>query len=475
MLFTDFVFAPFLLLVLVALGLARHRARGQLGVLLVASYVFYGWWDVRFLLLILFSSGLDFYLGRAIHTAGSAARRQYLGLSLLGNLGLLFYFKYAGFFVESLRSALLQAGVSVELPVLDVILPVGISFYTFQSLSYTLDVYFRRLEPEPSLLRFLVYVSAFPQLVAGPIVRAKEMLPQLHGNFFARSDSAGIVYVFYGLLKKLYLADYLGAKVVDRLFNHAPNFGAVDTLFGIYAYAFQIFLDFSAYSDIALGLGLLLGLKLPINFLSPYSAQNPADFWRRWHITLSTWFRDYLYIPLGGNRGGDARLARNLLVVMLVAGLWHGASFTFVLWGAIHGVWLAAYHLLVRRGWLKPERAGREKGRIRRLLCALAVFHVVALAFVVFRAPDLGTAVQVLEGLVAFATPIKLVTGTGCVVLLAAVVAHTFCEPRVAALARRFGRLHFAWQGAAIYVLLALLALSAKQDVSNRLFIYFQF
>jgi D-alanyl-lipoteichoic acid acyltransferase DltB (MBOAT superfamily) len=471
MLFTEIVFAPFVLLTLVALAMSRGRNGVQLGVLLAASYIFYGWWDVRFLALIVFSSALDWAVGAELHGSDSRFRRRLLlTASLVGNLGLLGFFKYAGFFVESLRTGLASLGIEAPLPTLEILLPVGISFYTFQSLSYTFDIYFGRLEPEPSLLRFLVYVSAFPQLVAGPIVRARELLPQLRGDFFARSNSAGLLYIFYGLAKKLYLADILGANVADRLFRNPGGFGALDTLFALYAYSFQIFLDFSAYSDIALGLGLLLGLRLPVNFRSPYGATNPVEFWRRWHITLSSWFRDYLYIPLGGNRGGDARLAGNLFFVMLVAGLWHGASLTFVLWGAVHGAWLVGY-----RFWRRWQGPPRPIGSLRRTVYAVLFFHFVTLAWVLFRAPNLEVAGHVLARLAVWSPATMLIEPWPFAALVAAVLVHGLGEPRIEGWSRRFARLPVPLQGLAVYALLALLALATQQAITNRLFIYFQF
>lgn len=471
MLFTEIAFAPFLLLTLLAMALAGSRNRSQLGVLLCASYIFYGWWDVRFLALILFSTGLDYFVGAALAAASSQRRRRtLLGLSLAGNLGLLGFFKYAEFFLESLRLSLASIGIEAHVPTLRVLLPVGISFYTFQSLSYTLDIYFRKLEPEPSLLRFMVFVSSFPQLVAGPIVRAREMLPQLRGNFFSQSDSAGLLLIFYGLAKKLFLADPLGFALADRLFRNPQRFDGLDALLGIYGYSFQIFLDFSAYSDIAIGLGLLLGLQLPTNFRQPYAASNPADFWRRWHITLSTWFRDYLYIPLGGNRVAKPRLVANLFLVMLLAGLWHGANWTFVAWGALHGAALVTHRLWRDR---VPDRP--TPSRLRHTLSVVLLFHFVSLAWVVFRAPSFDGALQVYERLAVWGGPSKLAEPAACIALLCAFLVHAFCEGRVRKWATGFARMHFAVQGALTYGMLAVLFLSTRQDITDRLFIYFQF
>ena len=401
MLFTDVVFPPFLIVTLLLFAAAARYRRAQLLIFLAASYVFYGWWDARFLGLIVFSSLLDFVVGaRLARAEAPRRRRQLLAVSLAGNLGVLGYFKYANFFVDNTVELLAAVGFEASRPTLDVVLPVGISFYTFQSLSYTFDIYSRKLEPSRSLLEFMVFVAAFPQLVAGPIVRAREFLPQLAGNLFARSDSSGLFYIFYGLAKKIFVADYLGARIVDHVFAATGSSYAIDAWLGMYAFSFQLFLDFSAYSDIAVGLGLLFGMKLPVNFRSPYHAANPSEFWHRWHITLSQWFRDYVYIPLGGNRVPEWALLRNLFVTMILSGLWHGAAWTFVLWGGLH-----ATALVVHRAWIDHRRRRgfepREATGIRWLLYVILFFHLQALFTIFFRASDVSSGLELMSRLFA--------------------------------------------------------------------------
>jgi D-alanyl-lipoteichoic acid acyltransferase DltB (MBOAT superfamily) len=477
MLFTDIVFAPFLVLTFVAFALFAGRLRGQLLVLLAASYVFYGWWDARFLILIVFSSLLDFQVGRAIHRSHAPRRRlRYLQISLVGNLGLLAYFKYANFFIESLQAALTNVGLDPHLPTLSVLLPVGISFYTFQTLSYSLDIYYRRLAPTDSLLAFMVYVAAFPQLVAGPIVRARDFLPQLRESLFARSDPAGVVLVLYGLSKKLFVADPLGRRLVDPLFASPGAHGSIDALLAIHAYSFQIFLDFSAYSDIAIGLGLLFGLQLPVNFREPYSSRNPAEFWRRWHITLSSWLRDYLYIPLGGNRIGPLRTYVNLMLVMLIGGLWHGAAWTFVGWGALHGL-----YLVVHRTWRERRDARGARGTadssplLVRLVSVFVLFELVTVTWILFRAPTLDVAIDVAISALTPSTSATLATAANMGLIALAVAIHFLCESRIHRIAAAFGRLHYVSQGLLVYAALALLFLGTRSGASKQAFIYFQF
>ncbi len=475
MLFTDIVFAPFLLLTFLFFALARHHRRTQLGIFLAASYVFYGWWDVRFLSLIIFSSCLDFGMGKLVYqTEDASRRRHYLWVSLAGNLGLLAYFKYAGFFVDSLIAALGTIGVAVDRPVLDIVLPVGISFYTFQTLSYTLDIYRRNMKPTDSLLEFMVFVAAFPQLVAGPIVRARELLPQLRANLFEHSQSQGLFYIVYGLAKKIFVADYLGARIVDKVFAAVQTSSAIDTLLAIYAFCFQIFLDFSAYSDIAVGLGLLFGMKLPVNFRSPYHAPNPAEFWRRWHISLSSWFRDYLYIPLGVMRVSPAARYQNLFIVFALCGLWHGAGWGFVLWGVLHGSMIAGH-----RYWLDRRRAkGLPTHPARGWLGVLHVvvfFHAVAFITVFFRAPDVVTGISLLGRLVEPSLATRLLNFDNVALLLAGVAFHSLGDPRLSRWAQAFGRVHWGLQGAALYASVAVIAYLGRSGIINQAFIYYQF
>jgi alginate O-acetyltransferase complex protein AlgI len=312
--------------------------------IVIASYFFYAWWDYRFVALLLTSSLVDFFVGQGLgRTKNTARRKCLLGLSLLVNLGALFFFKYVGFFQESLQVLLESFGFQSDWRTLQWVLPVGISFYTFQSLGYTIDVFRGKNKPSDRLLDFLAYVSFFPQLVAGPIERASNLLPQFQSKL--RIDRGaleiGLWLVTWGLFKKVVIADNL-APLVDLAFGHSAATAPV-LLLGTLAFGFQIYCDFSGYTDIARGVARWLGFRLMINFNLPYVALNLADFWRRWHISLSTWLRDYLYIPLGGNRRGVGRTYLNLGLVMLLGGLWHGASMNFVLWGLWHGMGLSLH------------------------------------------------------------------------------------------------------------------------------------
>lgn len=350
-------------------------------ILLGASYYFYAYWDVRFLGLLLFSTGLDYTIGRCLErTSGTGARRALLGLSLLGNLGLLGFFKYYGFFIESARP--LWSALGWEPTTLEILLPVGISFYTFQTMSYAIDVYRGRIAACRNPLDFAIYVAFFPQLVAGPIVRAAEFLPQVNRMLRPRPQTAysGLTQLLRGYVKKVLIADNL-ATLVDPVFA-GPELYAWPTLaLAVLGYAGQIYADFAGYSDIAIGSARLLGFELPENFQHPYLAHSPRDFWRRWHITLSTWLRDYVYIPLGGSRLGSHWLTlRNLLITMALGGLWHGAAWNFVLWGVFHGVLLG-----VTRGWSDEPPAQVARRRLR----IAATFTAVVVGWTLFRTTDL--------------------------------------------------------------------------------------
>ena len=365
-----------------AAAFAVTRGRGRKAALLLASYLFYGAWDPRFLALLIGSTVLDFWVGRALAATDDPGRRRRLvGLSLTGNLGVLGIFKYLDFFVASATAALAGLGIGVSPASLEIILPVGISFYTFQTLSYTIDVYRRRIEPTGSWLDFANYVAFFPQLVAGPIERAGRLLPQMSrvGDPW-KGDGRGFGLIALGAFKKVVIADNL-APLVDLTYADPSTTHAAALWIGTYAFAVQIYCDFSGYSDIAIGLSRLMGIELVQNFDAPYGAAGPREFWRRWHISLSTWLRDYLYIPLGGNRGSRSRTAANLAVTMLLGGLWHGAAWNFVLWGAFHGALLGLGRVGgLSRGWSRIPVA------IRRLV----FFHVVCLGWALFRAESLG-------------------------------------------------------------------------------------
>lgn len=314
--------------------------------LVAASYVFYAFWDWRFLFLLLFSTVLDYSLACLMEQSQSPKKRRILlTLSLIGNLGVLGFFKYFNFFIQSFVALANKMGVSINYEIISIILPVGISFYTFQTLSYTIDVYLRKLPAEKNLINLALFVAFFPQLVAGPIVHAKDFLPYINCPKFLKDIPwrACILLFMFGLIKKVVVADNMGA-IVDQIFGHANLYSSWTVIFGVVLFAIQIYCDFSGYSDMAIALSRVFGFNLPLNFAWPYFAANLSEFWRRWHISLSTWWRDYLYIPLGGNRNGELTQDRNLFITMAVAGLWHGAAWTFIIWGAIHGLGLIAYH-----------------------------------------------------------------------------------------------------------------------------------
>jgi alginate O-acetyltransferase complex protein AlgI len=366
--------------------LRTNRARKLL--LLAASYAFYAAWDWRFLSLIALSTGIDYLAAHRIRRSPEAARRRaWLTTSIAVNLGLLAAFKYFGFFVESATALLGAMGFGSSQPTLAVILPVGISFYTFQSMSYSLDVYRGRIAREPSALDFALFVGFFPQLVAGPIVRARSFLPQLEGlrSFDLVRVRSCLLLFGSGFVKKACIADRL-ALAVDPVFATPDAFDAASHWLAIALYHAQIYCDFSGYTDMAIATAGLLGYRLTANFDFPYLAGSMRDYWRRWHISLSSWFRDYLYVPLGGNREGVLRTARNLLVVFVLCGLWHGANWTFVVWGLFHGAWLIA-----ERGRFGGWLAARSRG-----VQLLYVQVVACLAWVFFRSPDLGSALTYL-------------------------------------------------------------------------------
>lgn len=389
MLFNSFEFWIFFACV-VALYWRLER-RGQNILLLLASYFFYGYWDWRFLSLIAISTLVDFFVAHRLEeTEAPRARKHLLVISILTNLGLLGFFKYFGFFVKELTQLLDLLGIPASGPALNIILPVGISFYTFQTLSYTIDVYRREAKPIRSLLDFGVFVAFFPQLVAGPIERSKNLLPQICSSrkFHKKYFHEGLYHILFGLFKKVVIADNM-APIVERVFSTPPDqISSPELWLGLYAFAIQIYCDFSGYSSIAQGLAKWMGINLSWNFKLPYFASNPSTFWTRWHITLSQWLRDYLYIPLGGNRGGIARTFRNLGITMALGGLWHGANWTFIVWGVLHGAILIAYRIAE----LVPQSKKRLSTRTGHVLRTLFFFHVICITWLFFRADSINEA-----------------------------------------------------------------------------------
>ena len=396
MFFNSFEYAVFLPVVLFLYWTVLRRRQNAL--LLVASYVFYAAWDWRFLGLLALSTITDFYVGKKLGATGEASvRKRLVGLSLLVNLGILGFFKYFNFFADSFADLMGNFGLAPSTPTLQIILPVGISFYTFQTLAYTIDVYRRKKEPEHNLLDFAVYVAFFPQLVAGPIERAQRLLPQIKAPRTSLSYEqirSGLYLILLGLVRKVVIADSM-APIVNEAFANADLAGAGTLLIGVIAFSLQIYGDFAGYSDIARGSSRLLGIELMENFNQPYLSRNITHFWRTWHISLSTWLRDYLYIPLGGNRKGTSKTYRNLMLTMLLGGLWHGAAWTFVVWGGLHGLYLIA-HRQVRH---ITRKSPTDPFEWSDLLPALATFSLVNLTWIFFRAETFSQAFNYLQGL----------------------------------------------------------------------------
>jgi D-alanyl-lipoteichoic acid acyltransferase DltB (MBOAT superfamily) len=394
MVFNSLIFLIFLAIVLPLYYRLGHR--GQNVMLVVASYVFYGWWDYRFLALLIFTTLFDFACALKIDAASQPGRRKrWLAASIVSNMTVLGIFKYYNFFASSLQTALAAFGLHPDFPTLHVILPLGISFYTFLSMSYTIDVYRKELKPTRHPLDFMLYVAYFPHLVAGPIVRASFLLPQCQRPRVIQAVEVenGLWLILMGYVKKVVIADRLG-QIVDWSFGRPlPPFNDLNAWIVIYAFAFQIYGDFAGYSDIARGLAKIMGFELTVNFRAPYLVTNPAAFWRNWHISLSTWLRDYLYIPLGGNRGGSWQTYRNLMITMLLGGLWHGAGFAFILWGFYHGVLLSLH-----RWWGQWSGRAKQTGsegtasalaRLKQLALIALFFQITCVGWLFFRAGGL--------------------------------------------------------------------------------------
>jgi alginate O-acetyltransferase complex protein AlgI len=405
LIFNSLQYGVFLVAVFLLYWRLGHRNQNRF--LLLASYVFYAAWDWRFLSLILFSTTLDYTVARLLDRTAAEGRRKALLLTSVGaNLSLLGVFKYFGFFADSLQSLLDGLGLEVLAPTVDIILPVGISFYTFQTISYTFDVYRRRIPASRDPLDVAVYVAFFPQLVAGPIERANHFMPQVQARrTFPTGDAvkSALGLLALGLFKKVVIADNLAAAV-DEVYGDPASHGSLTLMLATYAFAFQIYADFSAYTDMARGSARLLGFELLVNFRQPYLSRNIQVFWRTWHISLSNWLRDYLYVPLGGNRGTERRTTINLMLVMLLGGLWHGASWNFVIWGGLQGLFLGAHRLLTRQRHEAPDAVPR----LGDAWAILATFHAVCFAWIFFRAETFTDASQVIARIAALeagATP----------------------------------------------------------------------
>ncbi len=397
MLFNSFEFAWFLPLVFLLYWFVFQRnLRAQNAFLLVASYVFYGWWDWRFLGLLFLSSLGDFFIGKTLHETLDEGRRKLLvGISLTLNLGILGFFKYYNFFVDSFIDFFHIFGAELSPRTLNIILPVGISFYTFQTLSYTIDIYRKQLKPTTDPLAFFAFVSFFPQLVAGPIERATHLVPQFEKKrtFDFELARDGARQMLWGFFKKIVIADNC-APIVNDVFSNYAEMDASWLIFGAILFAFQIYGDFSGYSDIAIGTARLFGFDLMQNFNLPYFSRDIAEFWRRWHISLSTWFRDYLYIPLGGSRGTKWFRMRNIIIIFTVSGFWHGANWTFIVWGFLNGLYYIPLMLVNRQKTNKGKTVaeGRLLPNLREIGQVGVTFFLTVIAWIFFRAESLGHA-----------------------------------------------------------------------------------
>ena len=461
-------------LVFFAIVFTLHRLipgwTGKRLLLLVASYVFYAAWNPPYVFILLLSTSMDWWLARLIWKSKDERKRRWLlVLSLACNLSLLGFFKYGDFLLDNTRVLFAALDLHYTPPPLDIVLPIGISFYTFASLSYTIDVYRHEIKGDAPYLDYALFVSFFPHLVAGPIVRARQLLPQIAEPRQANRDQLGwgITLVIIGLFSKVALADTLFAPLVDEVYDNPLTYGAVHTWAAVLGFSWQIYFDFSGYSLCAIGLALCFGFEFPDNFHYPYSATSFSEFWRRWHITLSSWLRDYLYIPLGGNRHGELRARINVMLTMLIGGLWHGASWMFVFWGGLNGAYLS-----LERAW-RAHTAVATPRAWRAYLTAAAVFLVLSLTWIPFRAHTLASAAGILHGLgnlggTDFMDPVMALFYVACILIW---LWHMV--QRNTTLEERFIRLGMPLQAVVLSTCLIGIFLCSGGD--QRAFIYFQF
>jgi D-alanyl-lipoteichoic acid acyltransferase DltB (MBOAT superfamily) len=489
MLFNSPLYAFFLVGTWGVFACLRHRHRARSAFLVVASYLFYlygSWeaardeavplppfaWALLCLGIIFVGSTLDYWIGRALGSVTRPAHRKALLLaSLVYYLGVLGLFKYWNFAADSLVAILAAVGVSVQPAHVRLVLPFGISFFTFETMSYTIDVWRGELRPANRYLDYLLFVCFFPHLVAGPIVRPAQMLPQLASapTVDAEAQARGLWRIATGLVKKIVIGDYLAQAIVDRAFDAPERFTRLEMILAVYAYAAQIYADFSGYTDVAIGSAALFGYVLPENFDAPYVARNLQDFWRRWHISLSAWLRDYLYKPLGGSRGGVGKTYRNLMITMVLGGLWHGASWNFVLWGGLHGAALVAARATA--GWRGV--GDRKPSRLGEVVAVLATFHFVCFAWIFFRAGTLDRALLVIERLGSGSMGLDHIASRVVWVLAAAAAMHLCPRRWKVALTGALGRTPALVQG----VLLAAVAVGLHLVSGARAepFVYGQF
>ncbi|MFZ5569865.1 MAG: MBOAT family O-acyltransferase [Thermodesulfobacteriota bacterium] len=475
MLFNSWVFLLFLAVVLPVYYSLNTRFQNIF--LIVASYFFYGYWDYRFLSLIVISTTVNYTIALGIQTAAGKKKKKLLIIGIILNLGFLGFFKYYHFFIDSLSDVFQILGFSPVTSTLKIILPLGISFYTFQAMAYIIDVYLGRQTATKDKISFALFICYFPLLLAGPIERAGHLLPMLQSKRVVRREdvTAGIQLILIGLVKKIAIADAV-APFVNRLYQDCNGHMSLDLLCGVYLFAIQIYGDFSGYSDIARGVSKLLGIDLIMNFRQPYFSKNIVEFWRRWHISLSGWLRDYLYIPMGGNRKGKWKTYRNLMITMLLGGLWHGASWVFVIWGGLHGAYLALHRIFKEITKKEIRENSRSwKTAVITWFSVFVTFHLTSVAWVFFRSPDLRTAGVYLLRL---ASPANW--GYGDASLVQATVFYllfTFLLDLPQYLADRELLLtagtHWIWRGLTYAMLMVMISFIGESYVQP--FIYFQF
>lgn len=477
MLFNSLEFVVFFLVVFgLYVSLQRHL-RAQNILLLVASYVFYGAWDYRFLGLLIATTFVDYLVALAIYRqTDQSVKKHILIISIVANLGVLGFFKYFNFFGESFVELAGVFGMGVSPFVLNIVLPVGISFYTFQSMSYTIDVYRGELKPCEKLSDFALYVAFFPQLVAGPIERATTLVPQVISPRVLTLEKigSGLCLVVLGFYKKVVLADNV-SPVVDAIFAKQGGFTAEEVLVGALFFAFQIYGDFSGYSDIARGTSRILGFELMTNFRQPYFARNPSDFWRRWHISLSTWLRDYLYVPLGGNKGGRFFTYRNLVITMVLGGLWHGAAWNFVMWGVFHGLLLVAYRLYdERRGANATRGVPQVAGTLRVVTETFIMFLFTLYGWLLFRAHSGSQIAEMTLALTHFeSSGLLLREGAKLAFYAWPLVLWDYFQFRSKDDEPLITRVGIGWQAACYTALLLMFIVLGQYEGAS--FIYFQF
>jgi len=483
MLFNSIDFAIFLPIVFILYWFVTNKnLKLQNFLIVAASYLFYGWWDWRFLSLISFSTLVDYSVGRQLRNEENQLKRKILlWTSILVNLGFLGFFKYYNFFLDNFITAFSFFGQEIQANSLNIILPVGISFYTFQTLSYTIDVYKRKLEPTKDFIAFSAFVSFFPQLVAGPIERATHLLPQFYKKraFDYSKAVDGMLQILWGLFKKIVIADNC-AEFANQIFNNSADMNGGTLVLGAIFFSFQIYGDFSGYSDIAIGTSRLFGFDLMRNFNFPYFSRDIAEFWRRWHISLSTWFRDYLYIPLGGSRGGTWMKVRNTFIIFIVSGFWHGANWTFIIWGALNAIYFLPLLLTDNnRNNLESVAQGKLLPSLKEISFMLLTFGLTVFAWIFFRAENIGHAISYISEILSpslFSIP-KFSGMTSALTTLILVAIFVLVEWKGREGQYAIESLGFRWKKPlrwSLYICIIFIIFYAGNFKDNS-FIYFQF